>query len=99
MSTIHEQCLQRDAEKGKTTTTTQQKGRATQHNSPKTAIFQRKIDCLGWDSNSQPSAFSYQLKATDSLAHMYMIIYTVDKDTHVTEFTESFCSYVGCKLI
>ena len=36
----------RDAEKGKATTTTQQKGKATQHNSP-----ERKIGCLGWDSN------------------------------------------------
>ena len=39
----------RDAEKGKATTTTQQKGKATQHNSPETVIFQRKIGCLWWD--------------------------------------------------
>ena len=45
----------KDAEKGKATTTTQQKGKATQHNSPETVIFQRKINCLGWDSNPQPS--------------------------------------------
>ena len=44
----------RDAEKGKAITTTQQKGKATQHNLPETAIFQRKIGCLGWDSNPQP---------------------------------------------
>ena len=46
--------LSRDAEKGKATTTTQQKGKATQHNSPETVIFQRKIGCLGWDSNPRP---------------------------------------------
>ena len=41
----------------------QQKGKATQHNSPETVIFQRKIGCLGWDSNPRPSA----LQATPKL--------------------------------
>ena len=35
--------LSRDAEKGKATTTTQQKGKATQHNSPETVV-QKVID-------------------------------------------------------
>ena len=57
--------LSRDAEKGKATTTTQQKGKATQHNSPETVIFQRKIGCLGWDSNPQPSALQAMLLPTE----------------------------------
>ena len=54
----------RDAKKGKATTT-QQKGKATQHTSPKTVIFQKKIGCLGWDSNPQPSAFQAMLLPTE----------------------------------
>ena len=54
--------LSRDAEKGKATTTTQQKGKAAQHNSPETVIFQRKIGCLGWDSNN---------------VHVYVYMHTV----------------------
>ena len=50
--------------KGKATTTTQQKGKATQHNSPKTVIFQRKIGCLRWDSNPRPSALQATLLPT-----------------------------------
>ena len=41
---LHEPSLLRDAEDN---TTIQQKGKATQHNSPDTIIFQRKIGCLG----------------------------------------------------
>ena len=37
----------RDAEKGKATTTTQQKGKATQHNLPETVIFQEKLAASG----------------------------------------------------
>ena len=55
----------RDAEKGKATTTTQQKGKATQHNSPETVIFQIKIGCLGWDSNPRPSALQAMLLPTE----------------------------------
>ena len=51
--------------KGKATTTTQQKGKATQHNSPETVIFQRKIGCLGWDSNPRPSAIQAMLLPTE----------------------------------
>ena len=37
----------------------------TQHNSPKTVIFQRKIGCLGWDSNPRPSACWAMLLPTE----------------------------------
>ena len=50
-------------EKGKATTTTQKKGKATQHNLPETVIFQRKIGCLGWDP--RPSSF----QAMDALTN------------------------------
>ena len=50
--------------------TTQQKGKATHHNLPKTVIFQRKIDCLGWDSNQQPSAFQGTLLPTKLLRQL-----------------------------
>ena len=60
----------RDAEKGKATTTTQQKGKATQHNSPETVIFQRKNGCLGWDSNPRPSAYMTCTFITLALAHV-----------------------------
>ena len=39
------------SKKCEATTTTQQKGKATQHNFPETVVFQRKIGCLGWDLN------------------------------------------------
>ena len=42
----------------------QQKGKGTQHNSPETVIFQRKIGCLGWDSNPRPSALQATLLPT-----------------------------------
>ena len=44
--------------KGKATTT-------TQHNSPETVVFQRKIGCLGWDSNPRPSALQAMLLPTE----------------------------------
>ena len=50
--------------KGKAMTTTQQKGKAMQHNLPEIVIFQRKIGCLGRDSNPQPSALQATLLPT-----------------------------------
>ena len=40
----------------------QQKGKATQHNSPETVIFQREIGCLSWGLNLRPA-----LQAMDAL--------------------------------
>ena len=59
-----------DAGKGKATTTKQQKGKAIQHNSPETVIFQRKIGCLGWDSNPRPSALRAMLLPTELLRQL-----------------------------
>ena len=48
--------LSRDAERQGNNNTTERQSNTTQHNSPETVIFQRKIGCLGWDSNPRPSA-------------------------------------------
>ena len=48
----------------------QQKDRATQHNLHKAVIFQRKIGCLGWDSNPQHS-HSRQHSYTNGTCYMY----------------------------
>ena len=66
----HEQSLQEMLRKKGKATTTQQKGKATQHNSPETVIFQRKIGCLGWDSNPRPSALQATLLPTKPLRQL-----------------------------
>ena len=43
--------------------TTQQKDKATQHNSPKAVIFRIKISCLRWDSNPQLDSICVQGEA------------------------------------
>ena len=48
---IHEMLRDKDRQGN----TTQQKDKATKHNSAKAVIPQRK-NCLGWDSNPRPSA-------------------------------------------
>ena len=68
--------LSRDAEKGKATTTTQQKGKATQHNSPETVIFQRKIGCLGWDSNPRLQAMLLPTELPRQLSRLGRILHT-----------------------
>ena len=69
----------RDAEKGKATTTTQQKGKATEHSSPETVIFQRRIGCLGWESNPQLSAFQATLSPTKLPRQLSCLVHTNQK--------------------
>ena len=64
--------------KGKAT----QKDKATQHNSLKAVIFQRK-SCLGWDSNPWlplSRCRSYQLSYRDSSAGWVRITYTMQSN-------------------
>ena len=70
MNNHFKRCLERQGN----TTLTQQKGKATQHNSPETVIFQRKIGCLGWDSNPQPSAFQAMLLYSMRMMMTMMVI-------------------------
>ena len=66
--------------------TTQQKDKATQHNSPKAIIFQRKISCLGWDLNPRPSICTYHTdlhtKHSDHSTHI-QYMYNMDGRVHV----------------
>ena len=54
----------RDAEKGKATTTTQQKGKATQHNSPETVIFKEKLAASGGHVHVHALALQLQYTCT-----------------------------------
>ena len=63
--------------------TTQQKDKATQHNLPRAVTFQRKISCLGWDSNPQHSHSRHHLQThthtpTSCRGYVYTYIDIID---------------------
>ena len=61
-----------DPQKDRQGNTTQQKEKATQHNSSKAVIF----SCLGWDLNLRPSAV-HACKYVDHTQNCWFITYSV----------------------
>ena len=79
----------RDAEKGKATTKPQQKGKATQHNLPEIVILERKIGCLGWDSNPAFQAMLLPTELLRQLSWLGQILHTNQKASQPDEQVNS----------
>ena len=85
---MHEQSLQEMLRKA---TTTRQKGKATQHNSPETVIFQRKLAASGGTPiNPRPLTFQATLLPTKllrQLSWLGQILHTSRVDCALCEKT------------